>query len=137
MPAQPDTSSAPWVLLISADAARRATVRAQLSGAGYQVLEAHGAAEALRELRRSPRPLTVLLDSPMLPVLNAVLPDRRAARHHAYLLLCDQDGTCRPRAQALLDQLSLDVLPYSGATNSLLAAVARVRRRLSPATPYA
>jgi DNA-binding NtrC family response regulator len=137
MPAQSDIPPAPWVLLISADAARRVTLRAQLDGAGYQVLEARGTAEALHALRRSSRPLTVLLDAPMLPLLNAILPDRRAARHHAYLLLCDQDGTCHPRARALLEQLSLDVLPASGETTSLIAAIARAGRRLSPAPLYA
>lgn len=132
MPAHHDT----WVLVISSDAANRATLRAPLDGAGYHVLEARGVAEALRELRRSVHPLTVLLDGLMLPLLNAVLPDRRTAQHHAYLLLCAQNDECHPRAQALLDQLALEVLTYPGDTNTLLAAVERVGRHLSAAPLY-
>lgn len=137
---QPDThprsATAPWVLLVSQDAAQRATLRAQLDGVGYQVLEAPSGAEALRELRRSPRSLTVVLDAPMLSLLNAILPDRRAARHHAYVLLCDGDPTCHPRAGALLDQLRLTVLFGPGETNRLLGAIARAGRRLSTAPLY-
>lgn len=132
MPAHRDS----WILVISSDATQRASLRAPLDGAGYQVLEAPGAAEALRELRRSARPLTVLLDATMLPLLNAVMPDRRAARHHAYLLLCERNDTCHPRAQALLEQLALDVLAYAGDTNALLAAVEHAGRHLTDVPLY-
>lgn len=133
MPAHRDT----WVLVISSDAANRATWRAPLDGAGYRVVEASGTAEALYTLRHSPQPLTVMLDGPMLPLLNTVLSDRRAARHHAYLLLCDQNDTCHQRAQALLAQLALDVLTYAGDTNSLLDAVEHISHQLSHAPLYA
>jgi hypothetical protein len=100
-------------------------------------MEAAGAAEALHVLRRNPQPLTVLLDGQMLPLLNAVMSDRRAARHHAYLLLCERNDTCHPRAQALLAQLGLNVLAYAGDTNSLLDAVERAGRYLSNSPLYA
>lgn len=132
MPAHTDD----WVLLISSDENHRTSWRSLLNQEGYHVLEAPNAIQALHELRRSPHALTVLLDHPQLSMLNAIMPDRRVARHHSYLVFCAQDDRCHPRAQALLEQLALRVLPYPVAAATLLDAVAHASHNLTAHALY-
>lgn len=126
-----------WVLLVSSDAVMRGQWRTVLASVGYSIDEAPDAAQALLALRRSTRPLVVLLDQPQLTLLNAVLPDPRAASHHAYLLLCAIEEECLDRVRSLLDQLMLRVIGYPSAAGMLIEEVDRAARLLRPNSMYA
>lgn len=125
-----------WVLVL-ADAAERAAWLALLAQEGYHTLEAASSAQALTQLRSAAHALVVLIDAPHTPLLNAVIPDRRIARHHAYILVSAPGDSAVARATSLLDQLPLRTLPYPSHAQALLDAVSSACRHLPVHQLYA
>lgn len=129
------THSDDWVLLL-AENTERAAWQKILAQAGYHTLEADSSVQALAYLRCSSHALVVLLDAPHLPLLNVVVPDRRIARHHAYLVIGAHGDTYLARVARLLDQISLQALSSPISAHALLDAVARACRQLAPHSLY-
>src|SRR5690242_16188422 len=75
------------LLLVEADRRLRTHLRAALEGEGFAVRTVASETRALVELHSSAFPLVVLVDARHLRLLTVVLPDRRMAYHHTFILL--------------------------------------------------
>jgi CheY-like chemotaxis protein len=125
------------VLIALSDGALRDAATAALEQAGYHVARVADAAEAIGRTRASPYPLVVLFGADWLEILNAVLPDRRLGRHHAYIMILPRSSGPTPGI-SLFPQLWLSALcqPLDGrvlrdmvawAMHSLAADATRAR----------
>jgi CheY-like chemotaxis protein len=98
------------VLVALSDSALRDAATEALDEAGYHVACVADAVEAIGRVRASPYPLVVLFGADWLEILNAVLPDRRLGRHHAYIVLLPQPGGPTPPGISLFPQVRLCAL---------------------------
>jgi len=110
-----------------------------LANAGHEVQEAVDGEAALSVLRASAEPLVVLLDLVMpklggIGVLTAVEASPELSSRHAFVLVTAHPQAIPPQAVAeLLDHLSVPILTKPCPTQTLLDAIERAQRKLTPA----
>ena len=124
------------VLIVDDDAAIRETLRFILEDAGYTVLEERDGLGALQRLRRSQKPMVVLLDL-MMPglsgagVLKEITADVRLARRFAFVLVTASDQAFPRSFTGLLISHSIPIISKPWDIEHLLKIVAIAAEKIS------
>jgi CheY-like chemotaxis protein len=124
------------VLIVDDDAAIRETLRFILEDAGYTVLEECDGLGALQRLRRSLRPMVVLLDLMMpklsgIGVLKEITSDDRLARHFAFILVTASDQTLPRSFTGLLASHAIPIIGKPWDIENLLKTVATAAEQIA------
>ena len=124
------------VLIVDDDAAIRETLRFILEDAGYTVLEERDGLGALHRLRRSQKPMVVLLDL-MMPglsgagVLKEITADARLARRFAFVLVTASDQAFSRSFTDLLISHSIPMISKPWDIEHLLKTVAIAAEKIA------
>jgi two-component system, OmpR family, alkaline phosphatase synthesis response regulator PhoP len=124
------------VLIVDDDAAIRETLRFILEDAGYTVLEERDGLGALQRLRRSQKPMVVLLDL-MMPglsgagVLKEITSDARLARRFAFVLVTASNQTFSRSFTGLLVSHSIPMISKPWDIEHLLQTVATAAEQIA------
>ena len=124
------------VLIVDDDAAIRETLRFILEDAGYTVLEERDGLGALQRLRRSQKPMVVLLDL-MMPglsgadVLKEITGDARLARRFAFVLVTASNRAFSRSFTGLLTRHSIPMVSKPWDIEHLLKTVAAAAEQIA------
>lgn len=124
------------VLVVDDDAAIRETLRFILEDVGYTVLEERDGLGALQRLRRSKKPMVVLLDL-MMPrlsgadVLKEIIGDAHLAKRFAFVLVTASDQAFPRPLAGLLTKHSIPKISKPWDIEHLLKIVATAAEQIA------